>query len=257
MSEDSKHSPIETNSQSNKPAKTRKLTSAQLKAAADSFTATAVVKQPKRKSSWKLTLSIALIILLGIGAGFIGVKVFDSYQAKAKEEAQQKVEIEKEQKKAEAIREADNPLSVLIGKVDAPVKGSLKSTVKKDKLKVGASELSIKSAKMKPTINGCNIELVTELCLAARGSMKNVDFDVFVVKDISRTRLLENPSEFKEVKTAGSTIAAYITVDMDDNKKEESFGALTLNGTTGFILAFPEGTSAEKVQEVLKVSTVI
>jgi hypothetical protein len=80
---------------------------------------------------------------------------------------------------------------------------------------------------------------------------------VLLVKDISRTRLLDNPSEFKEIKTTTGVSSAVLGIDMGSAEGPDRFGVLTSNGTTGFVLIFPKGTSADRVEEVLKAATVI
>lgn len=237
-------------------SKPKRLTNSALKNSENSFTVTAKVRK-KKKPYGKRVLAILLLIVVGVAAGYGAVKALDAYQKKNELAQQEQIRQEKAEKKAQAIKEADNPLSVLIGEVEAPSSNELKSSVKKDKLKFGSSELSIKGAKMKSTINGCKLKSNNEMCLAARGSLGESDFDVFVVKDISRTRIFEDPEQFVEVQNAGSTTAARIGIDMNKDKTLEQFGALTLNGTTGFIIAFPEGITESKVEDILKAATVI
>lgn len=250
------HPPKEVNTSSKANESHKRLTKSTLKNAENSFTVTAKVK-PKKKPYFKRTMAIVLLIILGVAGGYGAVKALDTYQKKTEQAQQEQIKQEKAEKKAQAIKEADNPLSVLIGEVEAPSGSALKSSVKKDKLKFDSSELSIKGAKMKATINGCKLESTTDICLAARGSIGESDFDVFVTKDLSRTRIFENPDQFAEVETPGSTTAARIAIDMNKDKTSEQFGALTLSGTTGFIIAFPENTPESKVEDILKSATVI
>lgn len=197
------------------------------------------------------------VILVG-ALGFFGLMGYDSFQSHQKAQEVQRVQKQEEVEKAKAIEESDRPFSVLIGKTDPPSEESLKSSVENDSLKVGGSVLSFRGAKLTAPVNSCELKAITDICLGARGSLGNDgDFDVLTVKDISRTRILDNPSEFTELKESGGTIAASLSIDMGAKEGPSRLGALTANGTTGFVLIFPEGTSASRVEAVLKAATVI
>lgn len=223
-------------------------------------TAVPAATQPKAtapKGQLKNLLITAGVLVLVVALGFFGLMGYDAYQdhRKAQETAQQ--EKEQEKAKAEAIKKAENPFAVLVGKVDPPSEDPLDAVVAENQLKIGASTLSIKGATLAPTANGCSLVAITDLCLGARGKLGTGDFDVLLVKDISRTRLLDDPVEFSEFKSSGRTIAAALAIDMGSQEGPDRFGVLTADGTTGFVLIFPKGTTAERVQEVLKASTVI
>lgn len=212
---------------------------------------------PSQKNPLKTLLITAGVLVLVVALGFFGLMGWDTYQEHKKVEQQQAQQQEEEREKAEAIKEADNPFSVLVGKVDPPSEDPMAVTVEENQLKAGASTLTVRDGALTPTANGCSLAAITDICLGARGKLGDKDFDVLLVKDISRTRILDNPSEFKELKTAGGTIAASLAIDMGNQEGPSRFGVLTANGTTGFVLIFPAGTSAERVEEVLKAATVI
>ena len=212
---------------------------------------------PKPKRSAKTPLLIVGAVILTVALGFFGLMAFDGFQEEQKAVQVQKQEEQKEQEKAKAIKEADNPFSVLVGEVDPPSEDPLAVSVAEDRLTVGGSTLSITGGTLTPTVNPCNLEAITDICLGARGRLGEGDFDVLLVKDVSRTRLLDNPSEFKEIKLSGDTIAARLGIDMGSAEGPDRFGVLTSNGTTGFVLIFPVGTSADRVEEVIKAATVI
>ena len=210
-----------------------------------------------QKNQLKTLLITAGVLVLVVALGFFGLMGWDAYQENKKAEQLQAQQQEDEREKAEAIKEADNPFSVLVGNVDPPSEDPMVVTVEENQLKAGASTLTVREGTLTPTANGCSLVAITDICLGARGKLGDGDFDVLLVKDISRTRILDNPSEFKELKTAGDTIAASLAIDMGNQEGPSRFGVLTANGTTGFVLIFPAGTSAERVEEVLKAATVI
>lgn len=209
------------------------------------------------KNPLKTLLVTAGVLVLVVALGFFGLMGWDAYQEQKKADQQQSQEQAAEREKAKAIREADNPFSVLVGKVDPPSEEPLAASVENNQLKIGESTLTVRDGTLVPTANGCSLGAITDICLGARGKLGDGDFDVLLVKDISRTRILDDPSEFKEMKTAGGTIAASLAIDMGNQEGPSRFGVLTANGTTGFVLIFPAGTSAERVAEVLKAATVI
>lgn len=209
------------------------------------------------KNGLKTLLITAGVLVLVVALGFFGLMGWDAYQEQKKADQLQAQQQEEEREKAEAIKEADNPFSVLVGEVDPPSEDPLAVTVEENQLKAGASTLTVRDGTLTPTANGCSLAAITDICLGARGKLGDGDFDVLLVKDISRTRILDNPSDFKELKTAGDTIAASLAIDMGNQEGPSRFGVLTANGTTGFVLIFPAGTSAERVEEVLKAATVI
>lgn len=214
-------------------------------------------KTQGEKNGLKTLLITAGVLVLVVALGFFGLMGWDAYQEQKKADQLQAQQQEEEREKAEAIKEADNPFSVLVGEVDPPSEDPLAVTVEENQLKAGASTLTVRDGTLTPTANGCSLAAITDICLGARGKLGDGDFDVLLVKDISRTRLLDNPSDFKELKTAGDTIAASLAIDMGNQEGPSRFGVLTANGTTGFVLIFPAGTSAERVEEVLKAATVI
>lgn len=212
----------------------------------------------KKKSAPAKGLLITVSALVAVAAlGFFGFMAWDGYQETQKVEQIHQEEQQQEREKAQAIREAENPFSVLVGKVDPPSEDPLDVTVAEDQLKVGASTLSIRGGTLAATVNGCSLGAITDICLGARGKLGEGDFDVILVKDVSRTRLLDDPSEFSEFKTSGKTVAASLAIDMGSEEGPARMGVLTANGTTGFVLIFPNGTSASRVEEVLKAATVI
>lgn len=216
------------------------------------------VKPEKPKSgSLKPLLISAGVLVLVVLLGFFGLMGWDAYQEQKAIEKQQAQEEQEDREKAKAIREADNPFSVLVGEVDPPSEEPLSSTVEADQLKIGESSLTVRGGALTATVNGCTLGPITDICPAARGQLGDGDFTVLIVKDISRTRFLDDPVEFKEFETGSKTIAASLAIDMGNSEGAARFGVLTANGTTGFVLMFPDGTSASRVDEVLKASTVI
>lgn len=211
----------------------------------------------KPKSQLKTLLITAGVLILVVAVGFFGLMGWDAYQDQRKADQQQAQEQKQEKEKAKAIREAVNPFAVLVGKVDPPSEDPLEVSVAENQLKVGASTLSIREGTLTPTANGCSLVAITDICLGARAKLGDGDFDVLLVKDISRTRLLDDPTEFAEFETAGRTIAASLAIDMGSEEGPARFGVLTENGTTGFVLIFPAGTTEDRVEEALKAATVI
>ena len=212
--------------------------------------------KPRRSLKGPIIAVVSIVALAA--AGFFGFQAFDSYQQQQEAEKVQQQEQEAEREKAEAIEEAENPFSVLVGEVDPPSETPLDLVVEADQLKVGGSTLSVAGATLLPTVNGCSLVAITDICLGARGTLGDGDFDVIAVKDISRTRILDNPTSFAEVENAGSTIAASLSIDIEGNSEPSRFGALAARGSsTGFVLIFPEGTSEERVKEIISAATVI
>lgn len=214
-------------------------------------------KKDREQKTLRNVLIAVLAVVVVTGIGFGALAGFNGYQT---QQHTQKVEKEKKQQsveKAKAIKEADSPYSVLVGKVDPPSEEPITAAVEGDDLKIGTSTLTITGATLTPTVNGCTLGAITDVCLGARGTLDKGDFDVFLIKDISRTRILDNPKEFAELKTAGDTIAASMAIDMGAKDGPTRVGALTSNGTTGFLLIFPAGTSTDRVNAVLKAATVI
>lgn len=216
------------------------------------------VEQRKSRRGLRRALLIGGSVVLVAALGFFGFMGLDAFQGHQKAQEVERVQKQQEVEKAKAIKESDRPFSVLIGKTNPPSEEPLKTVVANDELKVGGSVLSFKGGKLTTPVNGCELKAITDICLGARGSLgDNGDFDVLAVKDISRTRILDNPSEFTELKESGGTIAASLAIDMGAKEGPSRFGALTASGTTGFVLIFPEGTSASRVEAVLKAATVI
>lgn len=214
-------------------------------------------RAPQGRSKLIVAL-VSIVAALLVAILFLsGVRIYDSYQDEQKaqeiEQEVQKAELEK----AEAIKESSNPFSILVGKVDPPSEAPLESTVAADQVKIGATTLSVDGATLTAPSNSCSLTAITDICLAARGKTAGGDFEVFAVKDISRTRFLDDPVEFVEVKTPGGVIAASLAIDMGGAEGPKRFGALTASGSTGFIVSFPPGSSASRVEEVLKAATVI
>lgn len=200
-----------------------------------------------------VVLGLVLLTALGFGSlfAFDGYKVHKETQRVEQEKQQQETE------KAKAIKKSSSPFSVLVGEVDPPSDELLNSAVENDELKIGGSTLSIRGGKLTPTVNGCTLGASTDICMGAKGTLGDGGFDVFVLKDISRTRILDDPKEFSELQSDGDTIAASMSIDMGAKEGPTRVGALTASGTTGFILVFPQGTSADRVNAVLKAATVI
>lgn len=214
--------------------------------------------EPRRSSgSLKRVLLIAGALILVAALGFFGFMALNGFQEKQEAVKVQEQVQQEAREKAKAIEEADNPFAVLVGQVDPPSEDPLDVTVAENKISVGDSSLSIREGTLAPTVNGCTLGAITDICLGARGKLGEGDFDVLLVKDISRTRLLDNPSEFKEIKTTTGVSSAVLGIDMGSAEGPDRFGVLTSNGTTGFVLIFPKGTSADRVEEVLKAATVI
>lgn len=212
---------------------------------------------PRRKRRGLKVLLVAIGLVVLVAGGFGVNYALDAHNAQIAQEEQQKQVQEREAKKAEAIREADNPFSVLVGQVDPPSASPVESQVDGGQLKAGGTTLTLKDSKLTAPVNGCVVEDGTDICLAAQGTVADSDVSIFLVKDISRTRFLENPLSFQELKKSGSTIAASMEIDMGDGESPTPVGALTASGTTGFILIFPSETSASKVEEVLQAATVV
>lgn len=216
-----------------------------------------IKSETSKNGGLKTLLTAAGVLVLVVLLGFFGLMGWDAYQEHKAAEKQQAQEEQAEREKAEAIREAENPFAVLVGEVDPPSEEPLSSTVEADQLKIGESSLTVRGGTLTATVNGCTLGPITDICPAARGQLGDGDFTVLLVKDISRTRFLDDPVEFKEFKTGSKTIAASMAIDMGNSEGAARFGVLTANGTTGFVLMFPDGTSASRVDEVLKASTVI
>lgn len=218
---------------------------------------TQVTPAPSKRRSLRALILIVIALILVAAVGFFGLTAYNSAQDRHTEEKVHQQVQQQKKEKAKAIKEAVNPFSVLIGKVAEPSTAPLAVAVAKNRLTVGDSSLSIAGGTLSPTVNSCSLGPITDICLGARGKLGTGGFDVLVVKDISRTRILDNPSEFKEIQGSLGVSAASMAIDMGDTKGPDRFGALTANGTTGFVLIFPQGTTAARVEEVLKASTVI
>ncbi len=129
--------------------------------------------------------------------------------------------------------------------------------VENNQLRVGPTALTIAGAELTPTVNPCSLQAATDICLGARGKLGDSQFDVLALKDISRTRILDNPTSFTEITGGGSPIAASLVFDMGEGVGPTQFGALGSSTTVGFVLIFPSGTTPERVEEVLKAAAVI
>jgi len=223
-----------------------------------STTVSSETAKPRRKpGSLRKPLAAVTAFLLVAALGFFGLMGFNNFQDKQEAKRVEQQVQQQEREKAEAIEEAVNPFAVLVGEVDPPSEDPLDVTVAENKISVGDSSLSVRDGSLTPTVNGCSLVAITDICLGARGKLGEGDFDVLLIKDISRTRMLDNPTEFTELKDLQGVSAAAIAIDMGSAEGPERFGAITANGTTGFVLIFPKGTSADKVEEVLRASTVI
>lgn len=211
----------------------------------------------RRRRSLKAPLiTLGALVLLAV-VGFFAFSTYDSYQEEKVAKEVQQVEQREQREKAKAIEEADSPFSVLVGDVAIPSEDPLPATVAENKISIGDSSFSVKDGVLAPTVNGCTLVSVTDVCLGARGKLGDGSFDVLLVKDISRTRILDNPSEFSELESQDGTSVASLAIDMGNPEGPDRFGALTANGTTGYVLIFPSGTTAERVEEVLKAATVV
>ena len=223
----------------------------------DSLVAARKDREAKSKKRLRNGLFVVLGLVLLTALGFGSLLAFDGY--KAHQETQRVVQEKQQQdtEKAKAIKKSSRPFSVLVGEVEPPSDDLLSSAVGNDELKIGGSTLSIKDGKLTPTVNGCTLGASTDICMGAKGTLGDGGFDVFVLKDISRTRILDDPKEFSELQSGGGTIAASMAIDMGAKEGPTRVGALTASGTTGFILVFPQGTSADRVNAVLKAATVL
>lgn len=213
--------------------------------------------EARRRKRLRNGLFVVLGLVLLTALGFGSLLAVDGYKANRET---QRVEQEKKQQqteKAKAIKESSRPFSVLVGEVEPPSDELLTSSVENDELKIGGSTLTIKDGKLVPTVNGCTLGAPTDICMGAKGTLGDGNFDVFVLKDISRTRILDDPKDFSELQSTGDTIAASMAIDMGAKEGPTRVGALTVSGTTGFILVFPQGTSADRVNAVLKAATVL
>lgn len=217
--------------------------------------------KPKSAKSKAKTPNTALKVILGIVAlvalGFLGVMGYNAFTEK--QEVQKSIEIEQQQEreKLEAIKAADNPFSVLTGTTPQPPNGPVNTQVEASKIVAGTSTFSIQGSTLTGTHNGCTVETVTDLCLAAHGQLNATQFEVFFLKDISRNRFLENPNEFAEFKKDGNTIAATMSLDIAGVESPVKVGALTSNKNDGFVIVFNDGTTSEQVEEVMTASTVL
>jgi len=220
-----------------------------------------VAARKDREAQSRKRLRNGLFVVLGLvlltALGFGSLLAFDGYKAHRETQRVEQEKQQQETEKAKAIKQSSRPFSVLVGEVDPPSDELLSSAVENDELKIGGATLSIKNGKLAPTVNGCTLGASTDICMAAKGTLGDGDFDVFVLKDISRTRILDDPKDFSELQSTGGTIAASMAIDMGAKEGPTRVGALTASGTTGFILVFPQGTSTDRVNAVLKAATVL
>lgn len=221
---------------------------------------TAPQAKPSKRSSGrglKVALFSALAIVLAVAIGFFGLMAWDGFQEKKQAQEVAQAEEQKAREKAEAIRTADNPFSVLVGSRPVAPEDPYNVIVENNQLQAGPTALAIAGGELTPTVNPCSLVAPTDVCLGARGKLGDGQFDVLAVKDISRTRILDNPSSFNELTGGSSSIAASLVFDMGEGVGPTQFGALGSNSTVGFVLIFPSGTTPERVEEVLKAAAVI
>lgn len=217
----------------------------------------APTKSAKKKKSSNTALKVIFAVIALIGLGFFGVMGFNSFTEK--QEIKKTIEIEEqhEREKLEAIKAADNPFTVLTGTTPPPPNEPVSTKVEAGQIIAGTSTFVVNGSTLVGTHNGCTVETVTDLCLAAHGQLNTTKFEVFFLKDISRNRFMENPNDFVEFKKDGNTIAATMSLDIAGTQSPVKVGALTANKNDGFVIVFSDGTTSEQVEEVMTASTVL
>lgn len=213
-------------------------------------------KSEKKKKSTNTALKVIFGVIALVGLGFFGVMGFNSFTEQQEIKKSIEIEQQQEREKLEAIKAADNPFTVLTGTTPPPPADPVSTQVEAGQIIGGTSTFVVQGASLVGTHNGCTVEAVTDLCLAAHGQLNSTKFEVFFLKDISKNRFLENPNEFKEFKKDGNIIAATMSLDIAGVESSVKVGALTANKNDGFVIVFSDGTASEQVEEVMTASTV-
>lgn len=221
------------------------------------LSATAKVQSKPKGGKSKVAFFVILGLIVLLLAGYFGTMGINSFTEKQEVKKSIEVEKQKDQEKLEAIKATDNPFAVLTGTVAIPSDDPISVKIEANQIKAGASTLIIKDSKLSPINNGCTVEAPTDLCLAAHGQLNKTKFEVFFIKDISRSRFLENPKDFLEFDKTGGTVAATMSLDIAGTEQPAKIGALAGSKASGFVVVFNSEATSENVAEVMKASTVL
>lgn len=189
----------------------------------------------------------ALLIVLLVGGGYLGIKVFMANEEK-NQRAAEAVSVQTTEPTApDAPAKPKNPLltlaagapSVEPGEVTASVVGS--TVVTSDNI-----SLTVRNSELSEVQIGCSTTLTTDFCLAARGAdakdpAKSVD--VYFFKDAAHSRIFENPANFQETSVTGSLAAAAMEINLVSGKPTPVIVVVAPN-SSGFMVALPQGTSS-------------
>lgn len=208
---------------------------------------TDVAKNENHSRFLKIYGLSALAIILLVGGGYLGLKVFMASQETAQREAEAtSVQVQKPIA-PDAPAKPKKPLLELAvgapeatpGAVTASVEGS--TVVTTDNV-----ALAVKNNTLSPIQIECSTTLTTDFCLAARGA-DSVDpaktLDIYYLKDAAHSRIFENPTNFQQTTVAGSLAAASMEINLVAGKPTPVIVVVAPN-SSGFMIALPQGTSS-------------
>jgi hypothetical protein len=217
------------------------------------FTDVALVA--KRKRIAKVVGSAILIVAVLVGGGYFGLKTFMGSQDSQQKAADQIVAPKEDPALPTTAVKPKTPLKDLVkgapqveaGKVTASVVGA--TIVTSDNVSLTVANSKLTGAQIE-----CSATLITDFCLAARGSDAtdpNKNLDIYFFKDAAHSRIFENAENFKKVDVPGSLAAASMEINLVSGKPTPVIVVVAPN-SSGFMVALPQGVSTEDAAAFVK-----
>lgn len=212
-----------------------------------------VEKSVKRKNINKIIIIGIILFLIIIAAYMLYATIFTTKEIAEDEYNISQLE-EEYQQSSDYIANIKAPLLELYPNAPIVETKQILTEVKEGSLIAGTNKLTIKEISITAAINPCEVLNPTDFCLAGTAKFMEMPINIYFMNDLVRSRLFENPDEFKELTITGSPASGSIIIKIAG--EEGVVLAIANKDSSGFMIAVPEEMTIQQIEELAKLITI-